>query len=323
MICSQSNNACYIKENENHPLFQNTLFKTMDTSQNTFQNEIDSNHFDNTSKIGNYANEMNDEKNLITNKDSKKLKTNDVKNNYNNDAICNNFYFNKDTEFDSKPRNDFRKRKNHNINCNFPSPNSASHNSCKRWTPNEDNRLREAVEIFGDLNWRRISNYLGTGKTRSQCSQRWNRCLDPHISKEKWSTDDINHLKELVFQYGDHSWAKIASKMTNRCDVQCRYMYKKLTNSKVHNAAVEDLEMNDLDMFLKSDQQNSVNNEFSQNQMSLQIGHDENMVEKINSNEKENVEMVFDKDLIIDLFPPEHLNEENTELNLNLVDMFM
>lgn len=78
---------------------------------------------------------MNDEKNLIPNKDSKKLKTNYVKNNYNNDAICINFYFNKDTEFDSKPRNDFRKRKTHNINCNFPSPNSASHNSCKRWTP--------------------------------------------------------------------------------------------------------------------------------------------------------------------------------------------
>lgn len=100
------------------------------------------------------------------------------------------------------------------------------------WKPEEDARLKEAIQLYGSLDWMKISNYVGNGRTRSQCSQRWHRCLDPHISKEKWSEDEIECLKNLVNEYGDRSWARIASKMEKRCDVQCRYMYKRIINKK-------------------------------------------------------------------------------------------
>ncbi|KAK8886614.1 hypothetical protein M9Y10_042079 [Tritrichomonas musculus] len=100
------------------------------------------------------------------------------------------------------------------------------------WKPEEDARLREAIELYGTLDWMKISNFVGNGRTRSQCSQRWHRCLDPHISKEKWSMEEIELLQQLVAEYGDRSWARIASKMEKRCDVQCRYMYKRLVSKK-------------------------------------------------------------------------------------------
>ena len=44
--------------------------------------------------------------------------------------------------------------------------------------------------------------------------------------------EEIELLQQLVAEYGDRSWARIASKMEKRCDVQCRYMYKRIINKK-------------------------------------------------------------------------------------------
>ena len=95
----------------------------------------------------------------------------------------------------------------------------------KLWNANEDKRLIAAIYRFSLNDWISVSKFVGNGRNRSQCSQRWFRCLDPKIEKSKWNNEEDERLKELVSIFGDHSWAKVASKMGTRSDVQCRYRW--------------------------------------------------------------------------------------------------
>lgn len=96
------------------------------------------------------------------------------------------------------------------------------------WTSYEDQRLLCAIYHSGIENWTQISKFVGNGRTRSQCSQRWYRGLDPKICKNQWSKEEERKLVDLVRTHGDKSWTNIATKMGNRSDVQCRYRYKQL-----------------------------------------------------------------------------------------------
>jgi hypothetical protein len=96
------------------------------------------------------------------------------------------------------------------------------------WTGLEDVRLLAAVHRFGlsaTTNWTLVAQFVGNGRSRSQCSQRWIRVLDPRISKRHWTPEEDARLAEFVRRLGEKSWMKIACEMGNRSDVQCRYRY--------------------------------------------------------------------------------------------------
>ncbi|KAK8882418.1 hypothetical protein M9Y10_045060 [Tritrichomonas musculus] len=93
------------------------------------------------------------------------------------------------------------------------------------WSTEEDERLIAGIFHFGFSDWQKVSTFVGKGRTRTQCGQRWLRCLDPNMNKEKWTPEEDATLKKLVELYGVHSWARIAKELGNRTDVQCRYRY--------------------------------------------------------------------------------------------------
>jgi hypothetical protein len=98
----------------------------------------------------------------------------------------------------------------------------------RSWQPQEDQRLLCGIYRFGIENWTAISRFVGNGRTRSQCSQRWYRGIDPSISKIPWTQEEECRLLSLVMEIGQRSWTQIAARMGNRSDVQCRYKYKHL-----------------------------------------------------------------------------------------------
>ena len=101
------------------------------------------------------------------------------------------------------------------------------------WTDEEDKKLIEAINKLGTKNWQAVSDYVGTGRTKSQCSQRWERTLDPAISREEWTNEEKQRLIEAVQQYGLKSWVKVSKMVATRSDVQCRYKY--YTSIAAHN----------------------------------------------------------------------------------------
>jgi hypothetical protein len=101
----------------------------------------------------------------------------------------------------------------------------------RSWTSQEDNRLLAGVRRFGigaGSTWSAIAEFVGNGRSRSQCSQRWIRVLDPRICKGQWTRQDDRILLDFVALYGEKSWMKIGAELGNRSDVQCRYRYLQL-----------------------------------------------------------------------------------------------
>jgi hypothetical protein len=96
------------------------------------------------------------------------------------------------------------------------------------WTAYEDQRLIAGIHKYGLDNWHDVAEFIGNGRTRSQCAQRWNRSLNPHIFKGPWTAQQEEQLISLVKKYGEKAWKKIASEFGNRSDVQCRYHYQQI-----------------------------------------------------------------------------------------------
>jgi hypothetical protein len=101
------------------------------------------------------------------------------------------------------------------------------------WTAIEDNRLLAAIHRFGIDNWNTVAHFVGNNRTRSQCSQRWQRGLDPRISKSQWTKEEEVELLRLVALHGEKSWIRVSTAMATRSDVQCRYRYHQIQKEKV------------------------------------------------------------------------------------------
>lgn len=98
----------------------------------------------------------------------------------------------------------------------------------KMWSAYEDQRLLAAIHNYGLDKWIQVSEFIGNGRTRAQCSQRWSRGLDPHIYKGPWTKKEDENLLKLIRIYGDKSWKKVSFHMGNRSDAQCRYHFQQL-----------------------------------------------------------------------------------------------
>jgi hypothetical protein len=107
-------------------------------------------------------------------------------------------------------------------------PEIATNKGIRCWNEAEDRRLLAGIYQFGLENWTKVSEFVGSGRKRSQCSQRWSRGLDPEISKLMWSKKEDEELLELVKKYGEGSWTKISRELRNRTDAQCRFHYKQV-----------------------------------------------------------------------------------------------
>eukprot|EP01083_Nonionella_stella_P055980 147631_1 len=92
-----------------------------------------------------------------------------------------------------------------------------------KWTPEEDDLLRQAVVANNFKNWRKIASIFGPDqKTDVQCLHRWQKVLDPGLLKGPWSPDEDRYVIELVQKYGPKKWSLIARHLPGRIGKQCR-----------------------------------------------------------------------------------------------------
>ena len=116
----------------------------------------------------------------------------------------------------------------HHCPVHQPEVSQNTQRKCRMWNQEEDIILLAGIHKFGLGDWKSISAYVGNGRSRSQCSQRWGRALDPKIVKEPWSDEEDAILLTAVQELGEHAWASISKRIKTRSDVQCRYRYFQL-----------------------------------------------------------------------------------------------
>lgn len=122
---------------------------------------------------------------------------------------------------------------------NLSTPNSGSFASKKqviKWSKQEDETLKQAVEEHGAKNWKLISTHL-PGRSEVQCLHRWQKVLKPTLVKGPWTADEDRKVVELVGKYGAKKWSLIASNLPGRIGKQCRERWHNHLNPEISKEA--------------------------------------------------------------------------------------
>eukprot|EP00053_Salpingoeca_punica_P008610 m.77035 g.77035 ORF g.77035 m.77035 type:complete len:372 (+) comp14674_c1_seq9:216-1331(+) len=90
-----------------------------------------------------------------------------------------------------------------------------------RWRKEEDELLRNAVELHKGKSWKRISEHF-TDRSDVQCLHRWQKVLNPELVKGPWTKEEDEMVVELVKKFGPKRWSVIASHLKGRIGKQCR-----------------------------------------------------------------------------------------------------
>ncbi|KAF9913606.1 hypothetical protein BX616_009833 [Lobosporangium transversale] len=105
------------------------------------------------------------------------------------------------------------------------------------WTPEEDEHLRRAVQIYGDKTekWAKIAACV-PGRTNKNCRKRWFHSLDPSLKKGGWTPEEDQLLRTGVQKFRGQ-WSKIAERIQGRTDDQCAKRWRESLDPDIDRAA--------------------------------------------------------------------------------------
>ncbi len=105
-----------------------------------------------------------------------------------------------------------------------------------KWTTEEDTKLIAAVKQHDGKNWKLIASYLD-GKSEVQCLHRWNKVLNPDLTKGPWTLKEDEMVLDLVAKHGPKKWSVIASFLPGRIGKQCRERWHNHLNPDINKSA--------------------------------------------------------------------------------------
>lgn len=112
-------------------------------------------------------------------------------------------------------------------------PTDTLHRKSKRWwTSEEDEKLKNLVASHGAKNWKAIAGYF-EDRTDVQCLHRWQKVLNPELTKGPWTQEEDQIVLKLVQKYGARHWSTIASHLPGRIGKQCRERWHNHLNPSI------------------------------------------------------------------------------------------
>lgn len=112
-----------------------------------------------------------------------------------------------------------------------------------KWTREEDEQLRQAVEELGEKHWTAIAVRV-PARTPIQCLHRWTKTLRPGLVKGPWSRQEDEQVQGWVQLNGPNDWAGCAASVIGRSAKQCRERWTNTLDPNIKKGDWTELEDN-------------------------------------------------------------------------------
>jgi hypothetical protein len=121
---------------------------------------------------------------------------------------------------------------------------AARNNNKGTWTPEEDQKLTDAVAELGTTEWAQVTAMV-PGRIDHQCRARWYSSLDPTIKQQpstdiskvhKWTAEEDAKLIEAVTEHGN-KWSQVAAMVPGRFRNQCRQRWARHLDPTIDHSA--------------------------------------------------------------------------------------
>ena len=103
-----------------------------------------------------------------------------------------------------------------------------------KWTLQEDETLRRAVNFYGVGNWNKIQQHL-PGRTDMQARERWTNILDPSLTFTPFTAEEEERLYALIEEHG-RKWSMLTQFFPGRTDNHLLRFWKTAENRKAQKA---------------------------------------------------------------------------------------
>jgi hypothetical protein len=104
-----------------------------------------------------------------------------------------------------------------------------------KFTPDEDDLLRQLVTQYGQNEWGSIAQHFQS-RTSRQCRDRWRHYINPQVVTGNWTEADDQLLLAKVAELGQR-WSAIAQLFPGRTDIGVKNHYISITGRKTKDVA--------------------------------------------------------------------------------------
>ncbi|EQC31459.1 hypothetical protein SDRG_11057 [Saprolegnia diclina VS20] len=119
---------------------------------------------------------------------------------------------------------------------------TVTHVNPGKWTQDEDDLLRQAVDKYGPRNWKAIAKHVGR-RNHAQCLQRWRKVLFPGLRRGNWSHEEDcllqSQIATLSQQSGKLNWASVAAGVPGRTAKHCQERWRNYLNPSIKRGPFE------------------------------------------------------------------------------------
>ena len=139
------------------------------------------------------------------------------------------------------------------------------HKVNRRFTLQEDKKLRELVALYGQNDWHSVAAKMEKRNAR-QCKDRWYQYLSPNSNQSPWSVEEEENLKRLYSELKG-KWTEIAKFFPGRADAQVRNKWRTLQRrmgllKPIRKSIIDDLSSVEIQQTQKIEENEVSFNEF-------------------------------------------------------------
>ena len=119
-------------------------------------------------------------------------------------------------------------------------------NKRKRWSADEDEKLKSGVSQLGENSWRRVSEEFVCTRSPRQCRERWKRCFS---TNEDTPWDDCSDIRllQLYKKYGPN-WKVISKFISGKSEINVKNRYNYLVYKWIRELRLADKTWTDLEI---------------------------------------------------------------------------